>query len=149
MAKARVLRRREQSVAHGSALTATSPFDRVFLDCSHVVFPLFQVDPMHRSAESTRCVMIRLGIYHFLRARGFETSRAVSMKSCAAGLSVRFFSVTIPTGTGTYRSSTGKTLIPGRFESLNIEIGTIASKRPLVTRLSRAPKEAVKTVVRG
>src|SRR5262245_14832841 len=73
MAKARVLRRREQSIAHGSALTATSPLDRVLLDCSHVVFPRFKVDAMHRSAESTRCVIIRLGIYHFLRARGSET----------------------------------------------------------------------------
>ena len=71
------------------------------------------------------------------------------MKSCATGLSVRFFRVMIPIGTGAYCSSTGKTLIPGRFESLNIEIGAIASKRPVATRLSRAPKEAVKTVVRG
>src|SRR5262245_62596561 len=42
MAKARMLRRREQSIAHGSALTATSPLGRVFLDCSHVVFPHVQ-----------------------------------------------------------------------------------------------------------
>jgi len=91
----------------------------------------------------------RPGIYHFLRARDFETSRDVSMKSRAAGLSVRFFSVMIPTGTGACCSSTGKTLIPGRLESRNNEIGTIASKRPVATRLSRTPKAALKTVVRG
>jgi len=49
MAKARVLRRREQLIAHGSALTAASPLGRVFLDYSHVVFPMFNVDPVHRS----------------------------------------------------------------------------------------------------
>src|SRR5215469_15721773 len=44
MAKARVLRRCEQLIAHSSALTATSPLGRVFLDYSHVVFPTFQED---------------------------------------------------------------------------------------------------------
>ena len=37
--------------------------------------------------------------YHFRFASGFATSRARSMKSCATGLSARFFSVTIPVGT--------------------------------------------------
>jgi hypothetical protein len=36
MANARVLGRREQLIAHGSALTATSPLSRAFLDYSHV-----------------------------------------------------------------------------------------------------------------
>ena len=49
MAEARVLRRREQLIAHSSALTAASPLGRVFLDYSHVVFPMFKVDPVHRS----------------------------------------------------------------------------------------------------
>jgi Recombination endonuclease VII len=89
------------------------------------------------------------GIYHFLRARGFETSRAVSMKSCAMGLTVRFFRVIIPTGTLAYRSLTGKTLIPGRLENLNTEIGTIVRKRPVARRLSRTAGGAAKTVVRG
>src|SRR5215469_9792318 len=44
MANARVLRRREQLIPHSSALTATSPLGRVFLDYSHVVFPMFQED---------------------------------------------------------------------------------------------------------
>src|SRR5262245_50069027 len=101
----------------------------------------------HRSAPLR--ARSRPGIYHFLRARGFETSRAVSMKSCATGLSVRFFRVMIPIGTRAYCNSTGKTLIPGRFESFNIEIGAIVSKRPVATRLSRTPAEAAKTVVRG
>src|SRR6478672_2473026 len=47
MANARVLRRREQLIAHSSALTATSPLARVFLDNGHVVFPMF---------KSTRCI---------------------------------------------------------------------------------------------
>jgi hypothetical protein len=42
MANARVLRRREQLVAHGSALTATSPLSRGFLGYSHVMFPMFK-----------------------------------------------------------------------------------------------------------
>jgi len=36
MANARVLRRREQLIAHSSALTTTSPLSSVFLDYSHV-----------------------------------------------------------------------------------------------------------------
>jgi hypothetical protein len=36
----------------------------------------------------------------FLVANGFANSRAQSMKSCAAGVSVRFFNVTMPTGNG-------------------------------------------------
>jgi len=42
MANARVLRRREQSIAHGPALTAASPLSRVFLDGAHVVVPYVQ-----------------------------------------------------------------------------------------------------------
>ena len=34
---------------------------------------------------------------HLVFANGFATSRAQSMKSCATGLSVLFFKVTIPT----------------------------------------------------
>ena len=59
------------------------------------------VDP-----HPTRCPA-----FHF--ASGFATSRAQSMKSCATGLSVRFFRVTIPFGTRAIGSSTGKTLISG------------------------------------
>jgi hypothetical protein len=40
MANACVLWRREQLIAHGSALTATSQLSRVFLDGAHVVFPM-------------------------------------------------------------------------------------------------------------
>jgi len=46
MADARVLRRREKLIAHGSALTATSPLGRVLLDNGHVAFPM---------VKSTRC----------------------------------------------------------------------------------------------
>src|SRR5215469_7935511 len=41
MANARVLRRREQLIAHSPALTAASPLGRVFLDNGHVVFHMF------------------------------------------------------------------------------------------------------------
>ena len=40
MANACVLWRREQLIAHSSALTATSQLSRVFLDGAHVVFPM-------------------------------------------------------------------------------------------------------------
>jgi hypothetical protein len=43
MANARVLGRREQLIAHGSALTATGPRGRVLLDSAHVVFPMLKV----------------------------------------------------------------------------------------------------------
>jgi glutathione S-transferase len=60
MAKARVLRRREQLIAHRSALTAASPLGRVFLDYSHVVFSMFKVDPLHRSAARLRTAVNRV-----------------------------------------------------------------------------------------
>src|SRR6201982_576340 len=52
MANARVLRRCEQLIAHSSALTATSPLGRVFLDNGHVVFPIF---------TSTQCTDLTCG----------------------------------------------------------------------------------------
>jgi hypothetical protein len=49
VANARVLRRREQLIAHSSALTTTSPLGRVFLDDGHVVFPAFKSIQMKKS----------------------------------------------------------------------------------------------------
>ena len=60
------------------------------------------------------------------------------MKSCATGLSVRFFRVTIPIGTRAIGSSTGKILISGRLVgNLNAEAGKIVRKRPVASRLIR------------
>ena len=57
------------------------------------------------------------------------------MKSFAAALSVRFFRVTIPTGTGATSSSTGKTLSAGpSVENLNAEVGNSVRKRPVASK---------------
>ena len=73
-----------------------------------------------------------------------------SMKSCATGLSVRFFSVTMPIGTRAAGSSTGKTLISARLVgNLNAEAGIIVRDRPVARRLIRASGEMVTTVTRG
>ena len=45
----------------------------------------------------------------------FVTSRAISMKSCAVGLIVRLFNVTIPTAHGSTGSSIGSALIESRL----------------------------------
>ena len=87
-------------------------------------------------------------IYHFLRPSGFATSRAFSMKSCATGLSVRFFRVMIPTGARACCSLTGKTVIFGLLENLNVEVCSVR-KRPVATRLSRAPGWVANTAMRG
>ncbi len=77
-------------------------------------------------------------VYRFVLASGLATSRACSMKSCAAGLSVRFFRVMITFGTGATGSSMGKTLISDRpVGNLNAEAEKIARKRPVANRLSR------------
>ena len=60
------------------------------------------------------------------------------MKSCATGLSVRFFRLTIPTGARACCSFTGKTVISGLLDNRNTEV-CIVRKRPVATRLSRAP----------
>ena len=46
--------------------------------------------------------------YRFFFARGFATSRASSMKSCATGLSLRVFRVMMPTGTAAIDMATGR-----------------------------------------
>ena len=77
---------------------ATGGFHRGARVCSGVYSPT--VGPPH-------------GVYDFFFARCFATSRAVSMKSCATGLIVRFFRVTTPTGMSAIAGLTGKTLISG------------------------------------
>ena len=90
------------------------------------------------------------GVFHFLFARGFATARAFSMKSRATGLSVRFFRVTIPTGTGAIARSTGKTLISGRLEgNLNMDGEQTVRKRPVAKRLIRTKVGAMTAVARG
>ena len=72
------------------------------------------------------------------------------MKSFATGLSVRFFRVTMPTGTRAIGSSTGKTLSSGRLVgNLNAEAGKIVRKRPVARRLIRTSGGTVTTVTRG
>ena len=51
------------------------------------------------------------------------------MKSCATGLSVRFFRLIIPTGARACCSFTGKTVISGLLENLNTEV-CIRKKAP-------------------
>jgi hypothetical protein len=91
-----------------------------------------------------------MGVCDFFFARGFATSRAVSMKSCATGLIVRFFRVTTPTGMSAIAGLTGKTLISGCWlEKRNIDACSIVRKRPAATRLIRAWALSVVTVARG
>ena len=61
------------------------------------------------------------------------------MKSRATELSVRFFRVTIPLGTGAIGSWTGKALTSARLaENLNAEADSIVRKDPVAGRLNRA-----------
>src|SRR5262245_3668454 len=52
-------------------------------------------------------------VYDFFLASGLATSRAASMNSCAAGLSIRFLRVRIPIGPLTIGSSIGNFLMNG------------------------------------
>jgi hypothetical protein len=74
-------------------------------------------------AGGPRRAMSRHGVYPFLFASGFATSRAVSTKSCATGLSVRFFRVTIPFGKRAFVSSTGRTLSSSVSPSIQLVAG--------------------------
>jgi hypothetical protein len=65
---------------------------------------------------------------------GFASSRAQLMKSCAIGLSVRFFKVMIPTGNGIPGVSTGSALSGRRLSKRNIDIGIIVMNRPVASR---------------
>jgi hypothetical protein len=70
-----------------------------------------------RTLCRSACRTVRHRIYRFLRTSGFATSRASSMKSCAVRLSLRFFSVMIPTGAPACCSFTGKTVIFGLWDN--------------------------------
>ena len=77
-------------------------------------------------------------VYRRVLLKGFAASRALSMKSFATGLSVRFFRVTIPTGTRTIGNSMGKTLSSGRLVgNLNEEAAKIPRKRPVARSVIR------------
>jgi hypothetical protein len=86
----------------------------------------------------------------FLLASGFATSRAQSIKSCATGVRVRFFKVTIPANPWNFAMSMGKTLIAVCPPANSIAIlSAIVRNRPLATRATRATSVKVTTVVRG
>ena len=72
------------------------------------------------------------------------------MKSRATELSVRFFMVMIPTGTGVVGSWTSKALTSVRLlGNLNAEAENIVRKGPVAGRLNRACGDSVTTIVRG
>ena len=84
------------------------------------------------------------------RPIGFATSRAHRMKSCETGLSVRFFTVIIPTGRRVVGNSTGKRLIAGlSAENRNTELGMIVRKRPVASSALRTGTVDVMIVVGG
>jgi hypothetical protein len=65
-------------------------------------------------------------------ASGFDMLRAQSMKSAASGLTVRFFSVTMPTGRGGMGNSMGRALSPRRLPlNLKNNPGSTDRKRPV------------------
>src|SRR5262245_42445984 len=71
------------------------------------------------------------------------------MKSCAAGLSVRFFKVTMPTGQGSIGGSTRKALRVDRGLKCIMLPGRVLRKRPGANIFSVSCIELVVTVARG
>src|SRR5436305_4879142 len=73
------------------------------------------------------------------------------MKSCAAGLSVRFFSVKIPTGLDVVGKSAGNRLSDGlsEEENANTKFGMIVRKRPVASRALRTGTVLHRTVALG
>jgi hypothetical protein len=82
-------------------------------------------------------------------AIGFATSRAQSMKSCAAGVNVRFFKVIMPTGPLAARSI-GRTLMErSQPPNLRTDSEAIERKCPFATRAIRATPVAATMAGRG
>src|SRR5215510_5363182 len=80
----------------------------------------------------------------------FPTSRAHSMNLSAKGLSVRFLTVTIPTGLGSEGSSTGKIRTDKRLAAnRSKEPGSKATKRPVATMVLHMCMDNVITLGRG
>jgi len=76
--------------------------------------------------------------------------RTFSMKSCASGLSARFFKVIIATGCWVPGNSTGNALIPGLLlGGRNEKLGTTVRKRLVATSLLRMVRDRVTTAGRG
>ena len=81
---------------------------------------------------------------------GLATSRAHSKKSCAIGLSVRFFKVKIPTGPGRIGNFTGKILSDIRLAlNRSKEPGRTHKNRPLASRALCNEIEKVTALMRG
>src|SRR5580704_2648036 len=69
-------------------------------------------------------------------AKSFATSRAQSMKSCATGLTVRFFNRIVATGQGRCGSLIDMTFSNVRLSSsCRMEVGNMVTKRPVASRL--------------
>src|SRR5215471_16932840 len=81
-------------------------------------------------------------------ASGLATSRAYSMKSLAAGLSVRCFRLTAVTSLGEAGSLTGNTFrVVYLALNRNIESGSMVRKRPAASRYMVTGMEADETQV--
>src|SRR5262249_41186884 len=105
--------------------------------------------PRHRSYSVIEAHLQRMA-YGLSPASGLATSRATSMNSFAAGLSIRFFRGTTPIGTRATRSFTGKTLMSRRLVGKSkIDLEHIARSRPVDKRLIRTSAGAEDTVARG
>jgi hypothetical protein len=92
--------------------------------------PTDAVDPTRTSATDFAAMQTPAGLSYLSDANGVLMTRALSMKSLARGLRVRFFIVTITTGNCRAGNSTGNTL-SGRFLALKriIESGSTVRKR--------------------
>ncbi len=90
------------------------------------------------------------GVYRIFFASCFASSRQLLMNSCARGLMVRFFKMTIPTGAWPSDCLTARTFNSGRLaERLYAEYGEIEINRPVASRLIRSSAGSAITVVRG
>src|ERR1700733_14716202 len=91
---------------------------------------------------------LHLVAYSF--ACDFATSRTQSMKSCAAGLRVRFLRVTIPTGLGRTANLTGKTLIVGRWAlNRSTDWGRAVKNLPVANKAQYISSALPTTAARG
>ena len=88
-----------------------------------------------RGEKFPRRARRRHQVYRILLASCFDSSRQWLMNSCARGLMVRFFKMTIPTGAWPSDCLTARTCNSGRLvERLYAEYGQIEIKRPVANR---------------
>src|SRR5215212_9112286 len=104
--------------------------------CQNGTLPAFHQN--HRSVVERAFQALAVGKCYFSDARGLARVRAYSVKSCATGVRVRFFTLMIASGLLVAGKVIGKILSRSSpVENCTTTRGTMVKKRPVASKARR------------